>query len=147
MKEIVLSYKYHFYLLTILFFSILSVSACGDKGTNAEDNIVLPESNLNFVDHIQPLFISKCANRNGCHSAFEPARGLNLTDYQTIMTHFAVNTEILVDPGIAERSFLYNILKGPILGVPRMPLEQAPLNSNNINGVKTWINEGAPQFP
>ena len=147
MKKILYSYRYHVYTVSVLLLSMLYLFACENNATQAEDEIVLPEKDLNFVDHIQPLFIKKCASRSGCHSAFEPARGLNLTDYQTIMTHFAVGTEPLVIPGKANLSFLYNILLGPVLDVGRMPKEEVSLNSNNINGVKVWIDEGAAQFP
>ena len=147
MRTIISEYKFHVYVLIITLIALLTIAACSDNPAEAQEDIVLPEKDLNFEAHIKPLFINKCANRSGCHSAFEPANGLNLTDYQTVMTHFAAGTERLVIPGQADLSFLYNILRGPMLNVPRMPLEELSLNSNNINGVKTWINEGAEQFP
>ena len=147
MRKILLRYTHQFYLILITMLSILTILACSDNATEPQKEIVLPEKGLNFETHIKPLFINKCASGSGCHSAFDPANGLNLTDYQTIMTHFAAGTEQLVIPGQADQSFLYNILLGPLLGIPRMPTDLPPLNSNNINGVKTWINEGAEQFP
>ena len=147
MKNRLQNYKYYLYILLTIFTSTLYLNACSENATQSDVEIVLPEKDLNFEEHIKPLFINKCANRSGCHAPFEPAKGLNLTDYQTIMTHFVLGTEPLVVSGHAEQSFLYNILRGQLLNVPRMPLEQPSLNSNNINGVKIWINEGAEQLP
>jgi len=147
MKKFLLNFSYQIYLLFTSLIMILALLACSDNATEPQKEIVLPEKGLNFETHIKPLFINKCASGSGCHSAFDPANGLNLTDYQTIMTYFAAGREQLVIPGQADQSFLYNILRGPLLGIPRMPLDLPPLNSNNLNGVKTWINEGAEQFP
>jgi len=147
MRKILLRYAHQFYLILITMVSIFTILACSDNATEAQKEIVLPEKGLNFETHIKPLFINKCASGSGCHSAFDPVSGLNLTDYQTIMTYFAAGTNQLVIPGQADQSFLYQILVASQLGIPRMPPDLPPLNSNNINGVKTWINEGAEQFP
>jgi len=147
MRKILLRYTHQFYLILITMLSILTILACSDNATEPQKEIVLPEKGLNFETHIKPLFINKCASGSGCHSAFDPANGLNLTDYQTIMTYFVGGTTQLVIPGQADISFLYQILVASQLGIPRMPPDLPPLNSNNINGVKTWINEGAEQFP
>jgi hypothetical protein len=54
-------------------------------------------------------------------------------------------SELLVLEFQGEQSFLYNILLGPISGRRQMPPDRAPLSVNNILGIKTWIDEGAPQ--
>lgn len=48
----------------------------------------------------------------------------------------------LVFSGDGENSILYQILLTDVLGRPRMPLDGPYLNTNNSNGVKTWIDEG-----
>ena len=136
-----------FYLILVLATSLFYTTACDTNATGPEKDIVLPDSNLNYIEHIQPLLITKCASRNGCHGSFEPARGLDLTDYQLITTHLAVGSENLVWPGESEISFLYNILQGPFLNVPRMPLYEPMLQAKYIQGIKQWIDEGADEFP
>ncbi len=114
-----------------------------------DGGIVLPDSNLNYTEHIFLLFSVKCGSESGCHSpnfGGLPARGLDLTNYQNMITHLIDGSELLIIPFQGEESFLYNILLGPISSRPRMPKDRAPLTVNNIVGIRTWINEGAPQF-
>jgi hypothetical protein len=114
-----------------------------------DNSIILPESNLNFTDHIQPLFRLRCGSENGCHAynntGGPPARGLEMINYQALIAHSIDGNEPLIVPGEAEQSFLYNILLGPQSGRPQMPKDRKPLNTNNLNGIKTWIDEGALQ--
>ena len=148
MKIFLHRYTYQIYLISIILLSIFMVVACGDNPTEAQKEIVLPEKDLNFENHIKPLFLNKCASQSGCHSVFDVQNGaLDLTDYLTVMNHFVGGTVPLVIPEQPDQSFLYNILRGSLLGIPRMPLDLPPLNSNNLNGVKTWISDGAEQFP
>jgi len=114
-----------------------------------DGGIVLPDSNLSYTDHIFPLFSVKCGSESGCHSmnfGGLPARGLDLTNYYNMITHLIDGNELLIIPFQGEQSILYNILLGPESGRPQMPKDRAPLSVNNILGIRTWINEGAPQF-
>jgi hypothetical protein len=120
---------------------------CSQSGTEPKENIILPESNLNFNDHIYPLFSAKCSSRSGCHTFNNPAANLALTDYiQVVNNHFMNNapSEPLVRINDGENSPLYIVLfQEGYLGVPRMPFNGPYLNSNQYEGVKVWINEGA----
>ena len=109
-------------------------------------NIILPASNLNFNDHIYPLFSAKCSSRSGCHTISNPAANLPLIDYNAIITHYMSNapSEPLIHPDDGDNSPLYKILiQDDYFGVPRMPYNGPYLNSNQYDGVKTWITEGA----
>jgi hypothetical protein len=122
--------------------------ACKDDGTNPQDKeFVLPESNLTYIDDIGPLFLAKCGSNSGCHNPTDKAGGLDITNYQAIRLH-RVDTEEsgtvnLVIPLNGEGSFLYQVLFNNFFKTPRMPKDGPYLNSNNTNGVKTWIDEGA----
>jgi len=108
-------------------------------------NIILPDSNLNFIDHIYPLFSEKCSNRSGCHTVNNPAANILLVDYNEIITHFMNNapSEPLIRIGDGENSSLYRVLiQDGYLGVPRMPYNDPYLNANQFDGVKRWIDEG-----
>ena len=140
-----------FFIYTILVFliSVIYLSSCDDNPADSSKDIVLPDSNLNYSDHIFPLFTVKCGSENGCHSpnfGGLPAKGLDLTDYNSIRTHMIDGSEHLVIENQGELSFLYNILLSPISGRRQMPPDREPLSINNIVGVKTWIDEGAHQF-
>ncbi len=114
-----------------------------------DSRYVLPESNLNYTDHISHLFRLRCGSENGCHSHLNtggrPARGLDLTSYQSSITHLIDGSELIIIPGQGEQSFLYNILLGPVSGRSRMPKDRAPLTSVDTNGIRIWIDEGAPE--
>ena len=130
----------------VLIALILISYSCKDSGTNPQDKeFVLPDSNLTF-DDVGPMLLAKCGSNSGCHNPTDKAGGLDITNYQAIMLH-RVQSEfgsaILVIPGSGEASFLYQILLQTSLGIPRMPKDGPFLNSNNINGVRVWINEGA----
>jgi len=130
-----------FFLLVAVGLAV--ITACKDNGTNPEDQVfVLPDSNITYIDHIQPMFIAKCASQSGCHSTADQEGGLNLTDYQAIRLHVVNGSIPLVIDGDGKNSPLYLILLSPYLGRRRMPPEGPYLNTNNSNGVKIWIDEG-----
>jgi len=133
------------FVLVLIIFLILA--ACSKDPNAPEKEIILPESNLNYVEHIQPLLIVKCGNRSGCHSSYDPARGLDLTNYQLLINHDVDGNVRLVIPGQGISSFLYNILREPLLTTTRMPKDEPALSANNQEGIRIWIDEGAPQFP
>jgi hypothetical protein len=114
-----------------------------------DNRTVLPDSNLNYTDHISSLFKIKCGSEIGCHAHYntggQPARRLNLNIYQSTITHLIDGSEPIIVTGQGEQSFLYKILLGPLSGRSRMPKDKPQLNSNDINGVRVWIDEGAPQ--
>ena len=114
--------------------------ACKES-TKSEEEIVLPESNLTFFKHMQKLFNVKCATP-GCHNYLDQKGDLDMTDYTVIMTKTVLG-EPIVKPEDGENSFLYRILIENYKGQLRMPLNGPYLNSNNTNGVKVWIDEGA----
>jgi hypothetical protein len=125
-------------ILTILAL-IFAFVACDDTITvQTVDNTVIPSSNVSFGKYIYPLFQAKCAF-SGCHSGADPAGNLDLTSW--------VNATASVDiirPGEPDLSRLVWAIKNTP-GIPLMP----PLNTglaltpNQIQGIVTWIKEGA----
>jgi len=133
-----------FIIIFAFVFLLILVQSCSENSTNPTTPEI-PATGVTYSDHIQPLFIAKCAS-SGCHNFTDKAGGLNLTEYSSVILH-KVNTSIgpedLVKPGDGEGSFLYQILIQRILETPRMPDGEPPLNEQNRLGVKTWIDEGA----
>lgn len=125
------------YLLTIAF-GVIFTLACDDTLTGSDiDNKVIPASNVSYQEYIQPLFTVKCA-MSGCHDDRAMAGGLVLTSYG-----FATANYSIISPGNPTTSKLVWAIEGngarlmPPLGVV------SPLNKNQIDGIKTWIREGA----
>jgi hypothetical protein len=147
MRKFVTKYPYIIYFLLISTLSMFYMISCEKNPTQTEGEITLPDSNLTYTEHIFPLFTAKCGSETGCHSpnfGGVPARDLDLTNYQSIRTHMVDGSELLVIEFQGGQSFLYNILLGPISGRRQMPPDRTPLSVNNIMGIKTWIDEGAP---
>ena len=86
-----------------------------------------------FVNDILPLLQSNCGS-SGCHSAVNPADGLALVDYNSIMEE--------IKPGEPNKSEVYEVLVET--GNDIMPPPPAsPLDSTSIWKVFTWISQGA----
>ena len=148
MQKIYIDIRFNLFFILIISFSIFYAGACSEKTTEVVE-IELPASDLNYSEHILPLFINRCASRNGCHAQPSPARNLDLTTYQTTINHLVAGSTLLLIPGYGENSILYNILLGPVTTgssyADRMPKDEQPLSVNNITGIRQWIDEGAPE--
>ena len=125
------------FLLLILF------SACDDSVTASDiDNRTIPESNIDYYEHIQPIFTIKCAT-SFCHDDQSRAGGLSLTNYAN-----TTSDPSIVFPGDPEVSKLIWAIEGTG-GVSPMPPAGAapPLTDDQIRGIRTWIQEGAKVSP
>lgn len=120
------------FLLLLLFFS----AGCDDTTTNI-DNEVIPDSNVSYSQHIQPIFNAKCIN---CHGAGTIESGLDLTTWAGTTADPSI-----VFPGEPENSKLVWSIEGNPAVSPMPPIGTSyrPLTDNQIRGVKTWIAEGA----
>lgn len=126
------------FLILIIFFIIISyTSGCKDQITGNEiDNRIIPDSNVSYSQDIQPVFNLKCANA-GCHEDATRAGGISLTT--------CANTKAdpsIVFPGEPDNSRLIWAIEG-IGNYPMPPVGYPPLTTNQINGIRTWIKEGA----
>ena len=118
------------------------LSGAGCKGTaptgpdNSPSNIVFPTNGISYSAQVQPLFNQAC-NLSGCHDAGQHQSALDLTSY---------GEAVLTIPGIVvsgkpDASTLVLRIQGSVGA--RMPPGTYPLNQNQINGIRTWIQEGA----
>jgi len=116
---------------------ILFLISCKDTITNQDvDNRVIPSSNVKFSEHIQPIFQVKC-NIAYCHNSRDRAAGLSLDSYSE-----TVSNPLVVFPGLPENSKLVWAIEGRTIS-PMPPIGYPPLTKNQIDGIKTWIKEGA----
>lgn len=131
------------YQLPIAFFFIAAfvatcfISACDDTSniTNI-DSVVIPAQNVSYSQHIQPVLTAKCA-RSGCHDDQTHVSNLSLTSYSNTTADYLV-----VAPGLPQNSLLVLSVQG-LTTSPMPPIGYPPLTKNQIDGIKTWVKEGA----
>ena len=121
-------------ILTILFFTILIAQSCNDSITSSEiNNIVMPDSGVSYSMHIAPVFEVKCVS---CHNDQRSDGGVNLSSWTNV-----VRDPSIVFPGSDSTSILVWAIERYPSVAPMPPSEW--LNRNHINGIRTWIREGA----
>lgn len=121
----------------IIALSILS-TGCDDTLTEQEiDNTVIPPSNVLFGKHILPVFNLKC-NVTGCHNQEARAGGIVLTSRTYVTADLSV-----VFPGEPQTSRLVWAIQRQSGASPMPPVPYPGLTENQIEGIKTWIREGA----
>ena len=113
--------------------------SCKDQtNQSGTSSIVFPDSNVSFSKQVEPLFLQTCI-AGGCHGGSQPAANLNL---EVDPWHSLIDySPAIVLPKNGTNSLLIIRLDGRV--PPQMPLRNQPLTTNQINGVKKWIDEGA----
>ncbi len=128
--------KINLFLIAACISFILLFAGCKDSGTEVDNNQI-PDSNVSYQKHIQPVFEVKC-NNSGCHEDASRAGNLSLTSWANTTSDPAI-----VFPGDPQTSRLIWAIEGQSGSSPMPPLGYPPLTSNQLNGIKTWIKEGA----
>lgn len=145
-----------FFLIIIPLGMMLS---CQDTGTRPDEvQFVLPDSNVHFIEDIQPMFEAKCSFESGCHSPEDtgnPPLYVEIINRNGIINYRLTSTgEQLINLAIhkdnPQLAPLYLILKegypDPVEDqMPPLLLGREPLNENQLNGILQWIREGAPE--
>jgi mono/diheme cytochrome c family protein len=122
-------------------FIVLTVAAALSCKDTQDDSttIVFPSSGVTYTQHVGPLFQQRCAV-SSCHTSTAKADGLDLT-YPLSYTNLVNFTPTLIVNGKGSNSLLYKLVSKQL--TPNMPPSgYTQLNSNQIAGVKTWIDEG-----
>jgi len=143
-------------IILFLFFAFNMIALLpGYSENEPPPDFVLPESNISFNEHILEMFITKCGTESGCHSpgntdAHFPY--VELINRNGVINHTLFKTgEKLVSLNIhqsaPQEAPLYLILLEGYAPaeVLLMPLNRTPLNQNQLNGIKQWIMEEAPE--
>jgi hypothetical protein len=101
-------------------------------------NYFIHGQNVDFNTEVKPLINKKCIS---CHGGVKRQSGFSLLFRQDAL---AINKsgKVAIIPGDAENS---EMIKRLYLTDPeeRMPYKHPPLNNDEINILKKWINEGA----
>lgn len=138
-----LPYCYRFRLIRSKALSIKLIAILGLLSaqcmTNVEEITGEQVQNVSFQAAVLPILKQYCVS---CHGN---TAGINLDSYQAVMNNEGFNWKSnVVNPGDATNSGLYDVL----LEQPRFQLQQMPtggpyLTGDEIEIIKTWINEGA----
>jgi hypothetical protein len=128
-------------IMTKIFIKAIFISAilfyiysCSDSVSNTND-IVFPDSNVSFQNHVQPFLKLACGSYY-CHSTENIAGGIRLTEYLFILN----DNPAIVIAGHPENSRLVMVMKGIEPHLQPITVEIKP---NHIKGIETWIKEGA----
>ena len=117
--------------------SMLLAWSCKDTITgNGPSSVVFPANNVSYNSEVQVLFNQAC-NYSGCHDDGTHQSPLKLTSWGETVTVGGV-----VIPGKPDQSILVVWIEGRV-GTERMPPGSQALNQNQINGIRTWVAEGA----
>lgn len=131
--------KFKLILNTTLFtvFSIIVIIACDDTtGVQDLDSRIIPDANVSYSQHIQPVFDLKCNNKD-CHNAQDVRSGLSLASHGSTTASF-----LIVAPGNPNNSKLVWVVEGKSAS-PMPPLGYWALTKNQIAGIRVWVKEGA----
>lgn len=127
---------------------LLTVACAGD-GTGLE--VGNGGGAVTLSGDVQPIFTANCA-RSGCHAAPSPQEGQDLTDGQAYASIVNVASHELptmdrVTPGDPDDSYLVHKIQGTHVAVggsgARMPFGGTRLPQNQINLIRSWIQQGA----
>lgn len=99
----------------------------GAQNTACKESTGCDTSKISFSGSISKILSQKC---NGCHSGANPGGGINLTNY--------IDVKSIAD----NRRFLNAVLHTP--GFKAMPLGGDRLPECEIETIRSWINQGAP---
>lgn len=127
--------------------SLILVSCGGDDGNSTgPEPPEEPEQDraVSFSQDISPIFTGTCAG-SACHSAGNQESGVDLSSYDAALNSVGnqYGTEV-INPGNPDNSPLVDkIEENPEFGT-RMPQGLGPLNQADIDSIRAWIEDGAP---
>ncbi len=117
-----------------------SAWTCKDEVSGPDlSAIVFPATNVSYSGQVQPLFDRGCGGQsNICHGPDTfAANSFSLSMYSDV-----VASNLIVHPGLPDGSLLVLCVEGK--ASPKMPPTNQPqLNSNQIKGLRQWVQEGA----
>lgn len=123
-----------------------SVTDPGDDNNNGGGG-----GGTGFAAAVQPILTASCAV-SGCHAGASPAQGMNLSSgqaYANIVNVPSIESSLMrVKPCEPDSSYLVHKIQGTQGTVGgsggQMPLGRAALSQAQIDVIRQWITDGAP---
>ncbi len=129
---------------------MLALAACEHADPLADEEPPPSSDGVKFSTIQTTIFNTSCA-LSGCHTGTFPPQGLNLSEGQAYANLVGVTSQEdpslkRVEPGDPDRSYLYlKIIGAAGIRGGRMPLGRDPLSDAQIDLIRQWIEEGAPE--
>ena len=120
-------------ILAAIVFSIV-LNSCSDNIITSPDQIVFPQENVKYQQHVRPLLELTCAFSN-CHDSETAAAGVDVTGYFQLTSRAG-----LIIPGRPDNSLLIQILEGK---QGHLLTFQNRITDAQKRGVRQWVLEGA----
>lgn len=102
---------------------------------------------VSFRQDIAPLFSRYGCSSVDCHGGPFPQSNYDLSSYASLFSPGAEATRLntcAVVPGNAQESYLIEKLEGRMTRGDRMPLGKEPIAPQDLQLLRTWVGEGAP---
>lgn len=127
-------------LLYSIIISIIFLQSCDDTLTVEDvDNIIIPDKDVSFSQHIYPILQVKCAF-SGCHANPNASNGLDLTTWANVTSD--PNIVFPREPDLSRLIWAIEGNRPPIEPMPPVGYSR-PVTANQLKGIRTWIKEGA----
>ncbi|MEM8734637.1 MAG: DUF1549 domain-containing protein, partial [Planctomycetota bacterium] len=94
---------------------------------------------ISFIEQIEPIFRTHC---QGCHQPAKAQGEYVMTDFAHLLAA-GESGDAAVVPGDAESSYLYQQI-AVVDGEAAMPKKGKPLHASEIELIRKWIEQGAP---
>lgn len=136
------------FISTVIIVLIASFASCKHESfvtpanpnpVDSTDTTIVPgptDTGICFERDILPIFISNCA-KSGCHDAASAEKGYVFTGYITI-------TQKKFEPGSPDECELYEAITEDDEDKIMPPPPNQPLSASQIDLIRRWIKEGAP---
>jgi len=98
----------------------------------------VPEA-VSYYRDIRPIFQQHC---QGCHQPAKPQGGFVMTSYAELLKKSDHDLPGLV-PGVPDKSGIVEVIRVGKDGKTRMPKNQDPLNSIDVQIITKWVAQGA----
>lgn len=128
-----------FFLSALTVLAAVIYFGCGDEIVNSDRSVIFPDSNVSYQNHVQLFLNLKCAYKY-CHSSEDKADGRDMSNYFGL---WETANAGLVIAGEPEVSRLVQILRSNPAHRGNIEFPAGYFSDNNINGIVTWIKEGA----
>ncbi|MDZ7660268.1 c-type cytochrome domain-containing protein [Fodinibius sp.] len=135
-------------VIAICFLTLVLVSCGGDGNSTGPDPDPDPDPDLNrnvsFSQDISPIFQSSCAT-SGCHDSGTQESGVNLSSYDDAINSVGNQyEENIINAGNPDESPLVDKIEPDPQEGQRMPYQRDPLSQADIDSIRAWIEDGAP---
>ena len=123
--------------LAVMLLIAASLAACDKEQGEAQ-----PLRKVSYKDDVAPILQRHCAE---CHTAGQQgaeATGLLVDSYESLMKGSEYGP--VIDPGSARTSSLYILISGKENLTINMPHGKSPLSAEDIETIRVWIDNGAP---